>query len=166
MSKVWEDGEIRDATQEEQAEIDSQGGGGTSRLELVKSGTIENTTRVAVTLENYDEVYVVLDNLTGSGNLAIQVTVATTTTTTTRLSNFLSNTAKQLLSYLQRVSETDFINIYKGTNVSSADILRLATVENVKYEDKITKVTFACTGTDSIIASGNYKIYGRNLVNI
>lgn len=27
MSKVWEDGEIRDATQEEQAEIDSQGGG-------------------------------------------------------------------------------------------------------------------------------------------
>ncbi len=141
-------------------------GGGTSRFELVESGTIENTTRKPIVVDGYDEVYVVLDNLTGNGNFVIQPSVGTTTTST-RLNNFLTDTAKYVKSLHQRITATDFLITYNATSVNNTSSLTsVSTPEGITYDDKTTKITFACTGTDSIIATGNYKIYGRNLVNI
>jgi len=106
----------------------------------------------------------VLDNLTGSGTLIIQATVATTTT---RFNNFLTDTAKYVKSLHQRIVPTDYLITYNATSVNTGVVLTpLATPEGITYDDKINKVTIACTGTDSVMATGNYKIYGRNLTNI
>lgn len=106
-----------------------------------------------------------LDSLTGSGSLSVQATVGTTTTTT-RLNNFLSDTAKYVKSLHQRIVPTDYLITYNATSINTTSILTaLATPEGITYEDKINKVAIACTGTDSIIATGNYAIYGRNIIN-
>lgn len=142
-------------------------GGGSNRFELIASGSIANTNRKAIALEGYDEVYVVLENVTGSGSLVVQATVATTTTTTTtRLNNFLTDVAKYAKSLHQRIVPTDFLITYNATSINTTSILTaLATPEGITYDDKINKVAIACTGTDSIIESCDYKIYGRNLIN-
>lgn len=103
-----------------------------------------------------------VENLTGSGNFYVQAMVGTTTTT--RLNNFLTDTAKYVKSFHQRIVPTDFLITYNATSVNTTSILTpLATPEGITYDDKISKVTITCTGTDSIIATGNYKIYGRNI---
>ena len=164
--KVIDNNIERDATPSEEVNINKMGGG-TSRFELVASGTIENITRKAITIDGYDEVYVALDSLTGSGHFVIQAMVGTTTTTTTtRLNNFLTDTAKYVKSLHQRLVPTDFLITYNATSVNTTSILTtLATPEGITYDDKINKVVIACTGTDSIIESCDYKIYGRNLIN-
>lgn len=164
MSKVYEDGIERNPTADEQVDI-NRPGGGTSRFEVVASGTITNTNRESITFSGYDELYVVMDNLTGSGNLVMQIQVESTTTTT-RLNNFLTSTAKYVKNIIQRISEIDFLTIYNATSVNTALVLTpLATPDGITYDNKIVKLVIGSTGTDSIIASGNYKIYGRNLIS-
>ena len=108
-----------------------------------------------------------MDKLIDSGNLVMQIQVeSTTTTTTTRLNNFLTSTAKYVKNIIQRISEIDFLTIYNATSVNTGlSLTPLATPDGITYDNKIVKLVIGSTGTDSIIASGNYKIYGRNLIS-
>lgn len=165
MSKVFDNNIERDATQQETADI-SKKGGGTGRFELIQSGTIEDTIRKAITIGNYDEVYIVLENLTGSGTLVAQIQVETTTTTTTRLTNFLTSTAKYLKCKVERLIPSDFYITYNGTGINTTpQISPLVTSEGITYDHKIQKVVIACSGEDSVISTCTYKIYGRNQIN-
>lgn len=163
MSKVWEDEVIRDADTTEQTDIEKNGGG-SSRFELIDTVNIsEGISRIPRVIDNYDELFISISEIQGTGNLAIQAKVGTTTT---RLTNFLTNTDKDAQILLQRVSEGYYlITSYGSGTTTTNNFVAVADLDNVSYDDKIVALIVTTGVSSNLITKGKIKIYGRNLTN-
>lgn len=139
-------------------------GGGTTRFELIESGTIEGLYRKAILINNYDELFIECEKIQGVGNLVFQLSIGTATVTT-RFSNFLTDTDKTCNVLCERLTPVKYLNTNKGTGVNVVtDYITLTS--NATYEDKISKLVISTGVNANLITSCNYKIYGRNLTNI
>ena len=139
-------------------------GGGTTRFELIESGTIENIYRKAISINNYDELFIECEEIQGVGNLIFQLSIGSATVTT-RFSNFLTDTNKNCNVLCERLTPVKYLNTNKGTGVNVVtDYITLTS--NATYENKISKLVISTGVNANLITSCNYKIYGRNLTNI
>ena len=140
-------------------------GGGSNRFELVAVEYInEPIYRKPISIDGYDEVYVICENLTGEGNLIIQLGLATTTTT--KLVDFLTNSAKQCRSVFSRLSPTEYKVTYSASGgINQTVLTRLITPEGITYEDKIDKISISTGDKSKLISSAKITIYGRNQTN-
>ena len=124
----------------------------------------EGTARIPRVIDNYDELFIDISEVQGTGNLVVQAKVGSTTTTT-RLANFLSNSDKAAQVLLQRVSEGYYLVTTSGSGITTTtNIQAVADLDSVTYEDKINGLVIT-TGTANLITKGKIKIYGRMLNN-
>ncbi len=161
---MYDNGTMRDATTEEQTNINTKLGGGSSRFELIYTGSISTPTyRLPIAVDDYDEIYVEITEIQGEGNLVLQPTIAsTTTTTTTRLLNFLTNTDKTVKCLWQRITENNYLVSHMASGgISGTNITEISNNDN--YKNKISKLTVTTGTSEKQITKAQIKLYGRNM---
>ena len=142
-------------------------GGGTGRFELIDTINIsESIYRIPRVINNYDELFIDISEVQGTGNLVVQAKLGTTTTTTTRLINFLSSSDKAAQILLQRVSEGFYLITAYGTGTTtSINFVAVAEPDSVSYDDKINALIITTGVAANLFTKGKIKIYGRMLNN-
>lgn len=166
MGKIDDNGTMRDPSTEEQTSIDNKIGGGTGRFELIDSVNIsESIYRIPRVINNYDELFIDISEVQGTGNLVVQAKVGSTTTTT-RLVNFLSSSDKSAQVLLQRVSESFYLITTYGTGTTTTiSFVAVAEPDSVSYDDKINALIISTGAAANLFTKGKIKIYGRMLNN-
>ena len=122
------------------------------------------THRIPINLNNYDELYISISEVQGTGNLVLQCQIATTTTTT-RFANFLTDANRIAKALWQRVSESDYLETHSGSSTTSQTNLVNLTSDDVSYDDKISKLVITTGNQTNMINKCKIKVYGRNLTN-
>lgn len=165
MNKVFDNGTMRDATTQEQQEINMNLGGGTGRYELIKEITVEENTHQFVLrdLSGYDEILIEavdvladeakpLNLYTYCGSNTAGIGDAGTLSTTTPLS---------LLAEYLRKTENVWTRYYSTAN--KVTYLKQPSITN--YDEKINQVDIICGKyfDTSKFTQGTFRIYGRNI---
>lgn len=174
MSKMYDNGTMRDATTEEATEINTNLGGGISQeYELIGEATItesDEPQKYVITYENtniagYDDLILDAKNVLADTNNS-SLTVAVRTNANLTSTNYLNinnvslsdTTPHRYYWMIERMTETYVRQIMSGTT-KDYNVAELN--NNPKYSDKMWRIVVY---TNNKIKQGDFKLYGRRRI--
>lgn len=165
MSRIDDNGTIRDGSTEETNAVNEEIRGGYNGYKLLKEVTIsEPITDVQWSSndEPVDDIFISLENIKGSANGSIAFTIGTTKnqSLTPTISNIVNTSSAKSCNLLwERITEQNYLKINTSADYKDYNIVKYS--NNTVYSDKIKTVNIHPVTNGVTVNEGKVKIYGR-----